>query len=239
MPSPLEFHFDFSSPYGYLGSEKIEALATRHGRTVEWRPMLLGAAFKATGSQPLTTIPIKGDYTKRDLPRSARFHRVELRMPDRFPIATQNPARIVVWQRERERAGVSAAGEAAAEPRPEGRGDAQAPEADAPAPRLAVASQGGRVPALVHALYRAYFVANRDISDPDVAADVAATAGVDRAAARAAIDDPAVKDALRRDVEAALAKGVFGSPFVFADGEPFWGIDRFDQIDRWLAEGGF
>ena len=200
MPAPLEFHFDFSSPYGYLGSEKIEALATRHGRTVEWRPMLLGAAFKATGSQPLTTIPIKGDYTKRDLPRSARFHRVELRMPDRFPIATQNPARIVVWQRERD---------------------------------------PHRVAALVHALYRAYFVANRDISDPDVAADVAATAGIDRAAARAAIDDPAVKDALRRDVDAALAKGVFGSPFVFADGEPFWGIDRFDQIDRWLAEGGF
>ena len=200
MPSPLEFHFDFSSPYGYLGSEKIEALATRHGRTVEWRPMLLGAAFKATGSQPLTTIPIKGDYTKRDLPRSARFHRVELRMPDRFPIATQNPARIVVWQRERD---------------------------------------PHRVAALVHALYRAYFVANRDISDPEVAADVAASAGLDRAAARAAIDDPAVKDALRRDVEAALAKGVFGSPFVFADGEPFWGIDRFEQIDRWLAEGGF
>ena len=200
MPAPLEFHFDFSSPYGYLGSEKIEALATRHGRAVEWRPMLLGAAFKATGSQPLTTIPIKGDYTKRDLPRSARFHRVEFRMPDRFPIATQNPARIVVWQRERD---------------------------------------PHRVAALVHALYRAYFVANRDISDPDVAADVAATAGIDRAAARAAIDDPAVKDALRRDVDAALAKGVFGSPFVFADGEPFWGIDRFDQIDRWLAEGGF
>ena len=200
MPAPLEFHFDFSSPYGYLGSEKIEALATRHGRTVEWRPMLLGAAFKATGSQPLTTIPIKGDYTKRDLPRSARFHRVELRMPDRFPIATQNPARIVVWQRGRD---------------------------------------PGQVAALVHALYRAYFVANRDISDPEVAADVAASAGIDRAAARAAIDDPAVKDALRRDVDAALAKGVFGSPFVFADGEPFWGIDRFDQIDRWLAEGGF
>lgn len=200
MPTPLEFHFDFSSPYGYLGSEKIEALAARHGRTVDWRPMLLGIAFKATGSQPLTTIPIKGDYTKRDLPRSARFHRVELRMPDRFPIPTQNPARIVVWQRERD---------------------------------------PGKVPALVHALYRAYFVANRDISDPDVAADVAGSAGIDRAAARAAIDDPAVKDALRRDVDAALAKGVFGSPFVFADGEPFWGIDRFEQIDRWLAEGGF
>ncbi|MDQ2915565.1 MAG: 2-hydroxychromene-2-carboxylate isomerase, partial [Pseudomonadota bacterium] len=44
MPAPLEFHFDFSSPYGYLAAEKIEALATRYGRGVDWRPMLLGAA---------------------------------------------------------------------------------------------------------------------------------------------------------------------------------------------------
>jgi 2-hydroxychromene-2-carboxylate isomerase len=32
---------------------------------------------------------------------------------------------------------------------------------------------------------------------------------------------------------------VFGSPFVIVDGEPFWGLDRFEQIDRWLARGGF
>jgi 2-hydroxychromene-2-carboxylate isomerase len=23
------------------------------------------------------------------------------------------------------------------------------------------------------------------------------------------------------------------------DGEPFWGVDRFDQIDRWLSSGEF
>ncbi len=200
MPAPLEFHFDFSSPYGYLAAEKIEALATRYGRGVDWRPMLLGAAFKVAGTQPLMSIPLKGDYAKRDLPRSARFHGVELRMPSKFPIATQAPARIILWQRERDRSGCAP---------------------------------------LVKALYRAYFIADRDISDPNVAADVAAEAGANREGARAAIDDPAIKDSLRRDVEAAIAKGVFGSPFVFVDGEPFWGIDRFDQIERWLVQGGF
>ncbi len=200
MPAPLQFHFDFSSPYGYMGAEKIEALAARHGRAVDWHPMLLGVAFKTTGSQPLTTIPLKGDYTKHDVPRSARFHGVALNMPSKFPIATQAPARIVLWQRERDAA---------------------------------------RCGALVKTLYRAYFVDNRDIGDPDIAAEVAATAGADRDGARAAIDDPAWKDALRREVEAAIAKGVFGSPFLFIDGEPFWGIDRFDQVERWLAQGGF
>ena len=38
MPSAIDFYFDFSSPYGYLASEKIEALAAKHGRGVNWKP---------------------------------------------------------------------------------------------------------------------------------------------------------------------------------------------------------
>jgi 2-hydroxychromene-2-carboxylate isomerase len=48
-----------------------------------------------------------------------------------------------------------------------------------------------------------------------------------------------VKDRTKAEVDAALAKGVFGSPYVVVDGEPFWGIDRFDQIEKWLATGGW
>jgi 2-hydroxychromene-2-carboxylate isomerase len=62
---------------------------------------------------------------------------------------------------------------------------------------------------------------------------------LDRGTARAAIDDVTIKDALKRDVDAAIAAGVFGSPFVIVDGEPFWGLDRFDQIERWLETRGF
>jgi 2-hydroxychromene-2-carboxylate isomerase len=78
-----------------------------------------------------------------------------------------------------------------------------------------------------------------DISSPELAASVAGREGVDAAAARAAIDDPAIKDLLKREVDQAIARGVFGSPFMVVDGEPFWGLDRFDQVDRWLATGGF
>ena len=201
MSAPIEFWFDFSSPYGYLASQKIEALAAKHGRAVDWHPMLLGVAFKQSGMAPLTQIPLKGDYSKRDFARSARFHGIDdFRMPDKFPIPSQAAARIVLWTKTRH-------------------------------PALAVK--------VIKTLYRAYFVDGRDISDPEVAADVAAGAAVDRAAARAAVDDPAIKDALKREVDGAIGRGVFGSPFVFVDGEPFWGMDRFDQIDRWLATGGF
>ncbi|MBA2526073.1 MAG: 2-hydroxychromene-2-carboxylate isomerase [Pyrinomonadaceae bacterium] len=184
MTAPIDFYFDFSSPYGYLASRKIEELAAKHGREVNWRPVLLGAIFKTTGGAPLTQIPLKGDYSKRDFARSARFHGVtEFSMPSVFPIASQAPARILLWAKAQDPALVSG---------------------------------------IAHAFYRAYFVDDRDISNPDTAAD-----------------DPAIKDSLKREVEAAVAAGVFGSPFVVVDGEPFWGIDRFAQVDRWLATGGF
>ena len=201
MPAPIDFYFDFSSPYGFMAAQKIDALAGKHGRTVDWHPVLLGVIFKETGMAPLTMIPLKGGYSKRDFARSARFHDVgDFRMPSKFPIASQAPARIVLWQRARD---------------------------------PAVATR------IANALYRAYFVDDIDVSDPDAAVAVAAKEGVDPVAARAAIDDPAIKDALKREVAEAMARGDFGSPFVIVDGEPFWGLDRLDQVDRWLATGGF
>ena len=38
MAAPIEFYFDFSSPYGYVASAKIDAIAAKHGREVLWRP---------------------------------------------------------------------------------------------------------------------------------------------------------------------------------------------------------
>jgi 2-hydroxychromene-2-carboxylate isomerase len=92
---------------------------------------------------------------------------------------------------------------------------------------------------VLHALYRAFFVDDVDISNPDRAAAIAGQCGVDATAARAAIDDAAIKDALRLENDKAIAAGVFGSPFVIVDGEPFWGVDRFEQVERWLATGGW
>src|SRR3982751_6663463 len=101
MSEPIEFYFDFSSPYGFLASERIDALAAAHGRTVDWRPMLLGVVFKQTGAAPLTQIPLKGEYARRDFERTARFHGIEgFRMPPRFPIASQAPSRIVTWLKQ-------------------------------------------------------------------------------------------------------------------------------------------
>ncbi len=98
MSAPIDFYFDFSSPYGYLMSEKIDALAAQHGRKVRWHPILLGIVFKATGSAPLTLQnEAKATYSLHDFERSARFMGIPYRHPTKFPLATQNAARAYYW----------------------------------------------------------------------------------------------------------------------------------------------
>jgi 2-hydroxychromene-2-carboxylate isomerase len=93
----IHFWFDFSSPYSYIASEWIEALAARHGRTVRWHAVLLGATFQAAELRAPVSHPIKRDYAFRDFERSARYEGVPYRLPDPFPIATQNAARVFWW----------------------------------------------------------------------------------------------------------------------------------------------
>src|SRR5262245_20411645 len=102
MANPIDFYFDFSSPYGYFAAAKIDDLAAKHGRTVTWRPILLGAVFKITGGQPLPTIPLKGSYAAHDLARSARLLSVPFKMPSKFPVSGTAPSRAFYWLGERD-----------------------------------------------------------------------------------------------------------------------------------------
>ncbi|MPZ45164.1 MAG: 2-hydroxychromene-2-carboxylate isomerase [Betaproteobacteria bacterium] len=200
MPAPIEFYFDFSSPYGYIASTRIDAIAARHSRTVNWHPVLLGAVFRVTGGAPLASIPLKGPYSERDMARTARLMGIAFKLPSKFPIPTQAAARLMLWVQGAD---------------PQG------------AKRLAAA------------LYRGYFTEDQDISDPATCADIAAQCGHEREQALAGLNDAGVKDRLRAEIDAAMARGVFGSPYFIVDDEPFWGADRLDQVERWLATGGW
>jgi 2-hydroxychromene-2-carboxylate isomerase len=200
MPAPIDFYFDFASPYGYIASHKIDALAAKHGREAMWRPFLLGAAFKITGGTAPVLLPMKGEYFIRDFARSARFHGVPFRYPSKFPITSVAPTRAFYWM------------------------NAKDPK---------------RAKQLAAALYHAYMVEDVDISDAESTIAVAAKAGLNADEVRAGINDQAVKDLTRGEVEKAIKAGAFGSPYIVVDGEAFWGADRLDQVERWLATGGF
>lgn len=98
--TPIDFYFDFSSPYSYIANEWIDALAARHGRVVRRRAILLGVTFQAAELKSPVSHPLKRDYALRDFARSARFEGLPYLMPSTFPIPTQNAARVFWWLQE-------------------------------------------------------------------------------------------------------------------------------------------
>lgn len=89
------------------------------------------------------------------------------------------------------------------------------------------------------AAYDKYFGQGVDITAPESVADLAEPLGVERGELLAAIEEPQIKQRLKDETQEALDEGVFGSPFIIIDGEPFWGADRLWLIRRWLKTGGW
>ncbi len=200
MAAPIEFYFDFSSPYGYLAAQRIEEVVEDYEREILWKPFLLGAVFKTTGARPALDIPMKGDYARLDLARSARLYDIPFVLPEAFPFMSVAACRASYWLNESD---------------PEAARD------------------------LIEALYDTAFGEGQSIAKPAEVAAVAEELGHDPEEVLAAVQEPRIKDLLRQEVEAAIAKGVFGSPYIIVDGEPFWGSDRLDDIALWLEMGGW
>ena len=98
MPkSPIEFWFDFSSGYAYFSAAAIDELADRHGRTVIWRPYMLGVDVKHTGARGLSSTPMKGDYARHDWARLSRKPGLPFRLPKNHPIVALPASRAFYW----------------------------------------------------------------------------------------------------------------------------------------------
>jgi 2-hydroxychromene-2-carboxylate isomerase len=94
----IDFWFDLSSPFAYLGSTQIEAVAAAAGAALNWRPILLGALFRDVGTPdvPLFAMPEpKRVYTGLDMMRWARWWGVPLAFPRRFPQRTVTALRLI------------------------------------------------------------------------------------------------------------------------------------------------
>jgi len=200
MSTPIEFFFDFASPYGYIASYRIDDIGARHGREVAWRPYLMGAGFKITGRKPLVEHPMVNEYAYRDLQRTACLYDVPFTLPDPFPVATIAACRAYYWMLDQD---------------------------------------AGAAKQLARDLYHAYFAQGRNIANANEVIDVAEAGGIDRDALGAALQDPVIKQRVRDVTDKALERNIFGSPMVIVDGEPFWGVDHLDQVERWLETGGW
>ena len=95
------------------------------------------------------------------------------------------------------------------------------------------------VGAFARAVFDAAFAEGRDLADADSVVAAAARCGLDGGAVLAGADRPEARQRLRAATDEAIARGIFGAPFVIVDGEPFWGADRLPMVDAWLARGGW
>jgi 2-hydroxychromene-2-carboxylate isomerase len=199
VPEPLDFYFEFASPYGYFASLRIDTIAAAYDREVTWRPIMLGAALKLTGG-PNMHLPLKGPYLLHDAPRCARLLDVPFRQPPVMPMNSLAASRAYWWLFDQDQ---------------------------------------DLAKGLAESVYHAHWGEGQDMSTAEQVAEVAETLGIVREDVITAVQDPAVKARLKAETDRSLERGVFGSPFIFVDGEPFWGADRLDQVERWLRTGGW
>lgn len=111
MAEPIDFYFDFSSSYSYIGQHRVQELAKKHEREIRWKPVALGAIFKALGSAPQSPETPKGSYVWKDVERSAADVGLAYHWPKPFPfnsltaarafyhIAKEDEAKAVEWAR--------------------------------------------------------------------------------------------------------------------------------------------
>ena len=198
----VDFYFDFISPFGYLASLRVDAMAEKHGRTARWQSMLLGiSVLKVMGMKPLPATPLKGPYLKRDMARYMRRHGITL-----GPRAGGKPSypvfagRAFHWL-------------------------------DAADPDLAKA--------YAKAALKAYWQDGIDIGTAEAVSAIAAGVGAGREAVLEAVTEGSGDALLRGAIDRSLELGVFGSPFFLIDGEPFFGLEKMELVEEWLATGGW
>lgn len=75
-----------------------------------------------------------------------------------------------------------------------------------------------------------------DATDPEAVAAALQAGGFDAAALLAKTQDPAVKQALMDNTDAAVERGAFGIPTFYVNGEMFFGKERLGQIEEMLAD---
>ena len=91
MSKSLDFYYDFGSPTAYLAHKRLGQLSAQYALRVNYKPILLGGVFKATGNNSPIAIPAKGHYMMvHDLPRFARRYGVQMNPNPFFPINTLN-----------------------------------------------------------------------------------------------------------------------------------------------------
>lgn len=200
MPQ-IDYFLSTISPFTYLAGTRLEAIAAKHGATVIYKPVDIGAVFARTGGTALKDRhDSRKEYRLQEIARQAAKAGMKINLQPMFWPANAAPSSYAIIA-------------------------AQAAKA-----KGAEGDLGG----FVHSILSACWAGERDISSDEVIRDLLTKAGFE--------PDLADKGMLlgaetyANNLEEAVSRGVFGSPFYLVDsGQRFWGQDRLDDLDLHLA----
>ncbi len=191
----IEFFFDCSSPWTYLGFHNVQPLAREFGATIRWRPILVGGVFNAVNPSVYATrshpVPAKKAYSARSLQAWARLAGIAIHpAPTVFPVNSVKVMRACL-----------------------------------------VLEPQGRLVDFARAAFEAYWRDDLDMSQDGVVREICARAGVEAEAVMRAIARDDVKAALRANTEELIARGGFGSPTLFVNGDDmYFGNDHLPLV---------
>ncbi len=192
----IDYYFTTLSPYAYLAGGRMEEIAARHGATITYKPVDIGALFARTGGLALPQRhESRKDYRLQELRRQSVKTGLKLNLQPMF------------W-----------------------------PVNGAPASYAIIAAQkagGGDLGGLVHGIMRAIWAEEKNIAEDDVIKAKLAENGFDPGLADRGM--LAGAEEYSANLEEAVSRGVFGSPFYIVGQEKFWGQDRLDDLDLHLA----
>ncbi len=98
------------------------------------------------------------------------------------------------------------------------------------------AKDAGRVREFVLTASRGIWAEAIDVARDPGLRDVCERAGLDWDACTAALEDPALRARVEANTQALADLGMWGVPVFVLDGEPFWGQDRIEDVDRALRD---
>lgn len=87
----------------------------------------------------------------------------------------------------------------------------------------------------VEVVFRAMWAQPQNMADPATVRAVIEAGGLDASLLLQMTESPAVKEKLKGDTEAAVARGLFGAPTMFVGDDMFFGQDRLDFVREALG----
>ncbi|ABD53971.1 2-hydroxychromene-2-carboxylate isomerase [Jannaschia sp. CCS1] len=193
----IDYYLATISPSVYLAGTRMEAVAAKHGASVNYKPLDIMGLFGRTGGLPPgQRHENRQAYRLQELRRQSAKVGLPLNLKPMFFPANPAPSSYALIAAQR--------------------------------------AGGGDLGALVHALTRACWAQERNIAEDDVIREALEGAGFDGNLVNSGMLSGAEDYA--RNLEDAVAAGAFGAPFYIVDGtEHFWGQDRIEDLDTYLA----